>query len=94
MIHKIKVDPIYYESLLNGSKLFELRYNDRNYKVDDHLIIYEFENGQTLGRALRFKVTFVLSNYCGLLDGYVILSLQRYPILLMDLPKLSDQPKI
>ena len=42
MIHEIKCEPKYFAAIKNGSKTFEVRKNDRPYKVGDILAINEF----------------------------------------------------
>ena len=39
--HEIKCYPEYYQEIINGAKRFEIRFNDRNYKVNDILVIRE-----------------------------------------------------
>lgn len=42
MIHSVKCYPEYFKSLLDGSKPFEVRKNDRFYEVGDYLAVNEF----------------------------------------------------
>ena len=44
-IHKLKIKDKYYQDLIRGRKLFELRKNDRDYKVGD-LIHFVGINGE------------------------------------------------
>ncbi len=44
MIHKLKILPQYFEDKLKGIKNWEIRNNDRPFKVDD---ILQLENGAT-----------------------------------------------
>ena len=37
MIHSLKIDPEFLAPLLNGSKKFEVRYDDRDYRAGDLL---------------------------------------------------------
>ena len=50
--HKIKIDPKYFDDVAKRRKTFEVRKNDRAYKVDDILDIYEYdrETGEYTGR--------------------------------------------
>lgn len=77
MKHDLKIWPEYYEAVLNGSKRFELRYNDRNYQVGDILRLKEYDDGLEVftGRALYVHVDYVLSRHAGLTDGYALLSI-------------------
>jgi len=43
MIHELKTWPEYFEEILTGKKTFEVRKNDRDYKVGDTLILKEFK---------------------------------------------------
>ena len=43
MNHELKVWPEFYRVVAGGNKRFEIRKNDRNYKVGDNLILLEFE---------------------------------------------------
>ncbi len=78
--HQLKVWSEYMDDLLNGSKTFELRFNDRNFQVGDFLLLMEYdkENQQYLGRELSVKITYVLDNsvFDALKEGYLILGIQ------------------
>lgn len=41
MIHSVKCSSNYFLDLLSGRKTFELRFNDRDYKVGDYLAVNE-----------------------------------------------------
>lgn len=41
MHHDIKIDTAYLDAVIDGSKTFEIRCNDRDYKDDDTLIMKE-----------------------------------------------------
>lgn len=47
MIHDLKCLPEYFERLLDGSKTFEVRRNDRGIQLGDELLIREWEPGTT-----------------------------------------------
>ncbi len=42
MTHHIKILPIHYEEIKSGRKKFEIRYNDKNYKIGDIVELEEF----------------------------------------------------
>lgn len=42
-VHKLKLFPEYFDAVANGIKTFEIRKNDRDYKVGDTLHLYEFD---------------------------------------------------
>jgi hypothetical protein len=59
-IHHIKCAPIHFRGLLNETKTFELRLNDRAYELGHDLAIYEFDRQATApfsGRFIRCLVT-------------------------------------
>jgi len=43
MVHHVKCWPEFYQALAIGQKSFEIRKNDRAYKVDDSLFIEEWD---------------------------------------------------
>ena len=79
MIHEVKIAPEFYELKYAGRKLFELRLDDRNYAVDDYLLLREWRASKTdplvsyPGRALVTRITSVLRDHPGLAPGYAIL---------------------
>ncbi|MDF2608971.1 MAG: hypothetical protein K0R92_445 [Lachnospiraceae bacterium] len=81
--HRIKTLSQYFRDVKSGKKNFELRKNDRDYKVGDIVILEEwipdgiFTGGYT-GQVLVRRIQYILSN-CeefGLRDGYCILGLE------------------
>lgn len=75
MMHELKLLPKYYGAVLNGTKNFELRKDDRSYQIGDIIILKEWEDGAFTGRELALKTKYILRN-CpeyGLMDGYCIL---------------------
>lgn len=73
----IKCLPEYFEAANAGIKPWELRYDDRNYAVGDLLIMREWKDGKYTGRQLTGKITYILRNFTGLAEGWVILSFER-----------------
>lgn len=80
MIHELKIKPQYYEDIKIGIKPFEIRKNDRDFKLGDILILNEYSLddsgvGTYSGRALTVRVTYLLNDpeYCK--EGYVILGI-------------------
>jgi len=77
--HELKVWMPYFQCIEEGSKNFELRYNDRNYKVGDVLRLQEwnqYENEYT-GRTINKQIVYILEGgKFGLEKGYVIMQLK------------------
>jgi len=81
--HKLKIIPPYYDDVVNGIKKFELRKDDREFKVGDYIILKEFipEKAQYSGRECKVKIKYKLSEIIGLLEGYCILGITFKEIL-------------
>ena len=75
MIHELKTLPIHFQPVSKGLKRAELRKNDRNFKVGDSLLLWEWspEGGYTGRSALRV-VTHV-ADVGAYLEGYALLSM-------------------
>ena len=54
-IHELKIKPVYFEAVKEGIKTFELRKDDRNFKVGDILLLREWEHKYS-GRKIKKKV--------------------------------------
>lgn len=77
--HALKILPKYFNDLKNG-KNFELRKDDRNYKVGDKLVLYVYDEdaGRYTGEYVTKTIAYVLRD-CGkygLKKGYCILALK------------------
>lgn len=75
MIHALKIEQQFFEAVIDKEKTFEVRKNDRNFKVGDYLALNEVNDtskGYT-GRALLLKVTYVLKDERFCKEGFAIL---------------------
>lgn len=77
LIHKIKTHIRHFRDILHGAKTFEIRKNDRDYKVGDMLLLQEWDNGYT-NTELLAKVTHVLYDYelVAIKSGYCVMSIK------------------
>lgn len=85
--HKLKCWPKYFEHLLDGTKNFEYRINDRDYQVGDTLVLREWpfnpkfqardkpQGNRYTGRELTATVTYVLKDSVHVKEGYCVLSI-------------------
>lgn len=73
--HSLKCEKNYFDRILDGSKRFELRRNDRDFQKGDILILRETIDNAETGRKIRCTVTYVLSGYPGIKKGFVVLSI-------------------
>lgn len=73
-IHRLKILPEYFGAQKNRVKTFEIRKNDRNFKVGDKLMLYEIDpkTKQKAGRLLEVQVTYI-TNYAQKED-YVVMA--------------------
>lgn len=76
--HRLKIQSKYFEAVCTRQKCFEIRKNDRNYKVGDCLILQEIdESGRKTGSNVLVVVTYLLDDFqAGLKDGYCIMSIK------------------
>lgn len=72
-IHELKILPEYYKAQVEGKKNFEIRKNDRDYKVGDKLVLKEYDPKakELTGQSFITEITFI-TNYQQK-DGYVVL---------------------
>ena len=88
--HILKVGPAYMDALIDGSKTFEVRRNDRAFQRGDTLILWEYDGKSGCDRwdcpdhkprATRRTVTFIYSgdpslrDLGGIVPGYAVLGL-------------------
>lgn len=77
--HELKTWESYFYALADCSKNFEIRRDDRGFRVGDTLWLRETEygSGAYTGREARRTVTYILRREedLGLVDGFAILSL-------------------
>ena len=77
--HELKTFPGYFADVKAGLKTFELRKNDRDYQVNDQLILQEWlpVTKQYSGDELYMQVTYMLEGGSfGLKKGYCVLSIK------------------
>lgn len=84
-IHKLKILPEYFDAIASRKKTFELRKDDRGYKVGDILWFREWDGERYTGRELSvIEIKYILRD-CpeyGLSDGYCILGFNE-PVWIM-----------
>lgn len=89
--HVLKLNDRYYDAVANGIKTFEIRKNDRNYKVGDTLALLKVNDdgeyltypdhnlGMNLNYEIEVAVTYILTHdeFDGIGEGYVALGIRR-----------------
>lgn len=74
-VHYLKTFEYHFESIWNGQKTFEIRFNDRKFKCGDILVLCERRRKRDTGRKIVAIILHTLKNYEGIENGYIILSL-------------------
>lgn len=77
IVHELKTWPSYYDKVITGKKKFEIRELNRPFKVDDDLLLREWQpytkhGGEYTGRRTRVRVTDIIySNKSPLLPSFL-----------------------
>ena len=76
-VHELKTWPIFFGSILDGKKSYELRRNDRGFDCGDTLVLREWnpETEQYTGREAMRHVASIITRHEGLADGFVLMGL-------------------
>lgn len=76
MVHELKINVNYFKHVLIGNKTFEVRKNDREYKVGDSIVLNEWNNEEQYftGRKVSGKITYITDFMQ--LPGYVVFSFE------------------
>ena len=69
--HRLKIQEQYADAVLNGTKTFEIRRNDRNFKVGDKIVFDVVTNdGYSVGEAARhplngatYRIDYILDDF-------------------------------
>ena len=85
MIHELKTHTECFKMIYAGNKKFEVRKNDRNYQLNDELLLREFipenyydfgDEEYYTGRILHRRIEYILKGgQFGIEEGYVVMSL-------------------
>lgn len=73
--HDLKIKTEYFKEVKAGKKTFEIRKNDRGFKVNDLVTLHEVdESGLFTGETLSFKITYITDFEQK--PGYVVFSIE------------------
>ena len=77
-VHYLKTLPEYYKDVFYHNKKFEVRKNDRDFKVNDILILEEYDpmTNKLTGRRVTRTIIYILDNAEYLQEGYVVLGIK------------------
>ena len=87
--HDLKIWPPFFEHVVSGRKTFDVRRDDRNFKLGDTVLLREWEPKERghqdspyyTGREHRMRISYILNPRpgrdpdCGLVPGFVVLGL-------------------
>jgi len=73
MIHNLKIEEKYLNAIKNGSKTFEIRYNDRGYQVGDILV---FQDPREESEKYIVLVTFIIDDERFCKENFVVMSIK------------------
>lgn len=60
MHHELKIMPVYFQPVLDGTKTFEIRDNtERNFKEGDTVTLNEWDEERYTGRRVTRQITFI-----------------------------------
>lgn len=78
MTHELKILPEYFEAVASGRKQFEIRKNDRDYKVGDLLTLHEHDpwEDEHTGNSYTVKITYI-TDYAQQ-PGYVVMGIKKW----------------
>jgi hypothetical protein len=86
-VHALKTDPLFFRPIAAGDKTFELRVNDRDYKVGDFVVLREFiwRRQQYSGSYTVRQIAYILKGAFqeGLGKGWVIFQMKKMPLALI-----------
>ena len=75
--HELKIWPEFFNAVITGKKLAEVRKDDRGFQVGDTLILNEYDNlrSEYTGRSTVREVTYIARGIAGIAPGYCVLSI-------------------
>lgn len=78
MTHELKILPEYFDAVVKRTKTFEIRKNDRDFKVGDTLLLKEWDGKAYTGRTVSRYVCYVYygDGTYGLPEGYCVMGLK------------------
>lgn len=76
MMHFLKIRPEFLAAVKDGSKPFEVRRSDRDFRPGDFLFLHEFDNGAYLSGYATCLVTYLLDDPDYVKDGFVVMGIR------------------
>lgn len=73
-VHQLKIAPEFYEAVITGKKKFEIRKNDRDFKVGDAFVLREYKNHSYTGKYVLGTISYITDYEQK--EGFVVFSFQ------------------
>lgn len=73
-VHHLKIAPEFYEAIIAGKKKFEIRKNDRGFKVGDAFVLREFKDHSYSGKYALGTILYITDYEQK--EGFVVFSFQ------------------
>lgn len=77
MIHELKILPEHFWPVVSNEKKAEVRFNDRNFKVDDYLRLSEWSPGTGYTGKVIVRIVTHIADLSSWGEGYVLLSMRE-----------------
>ena len=74
--HDLKTVTPYFGLIQEGLKDFEIRFDDRDFLVDDILNLQEYKHRELTGECVQKRIKYILRRFKGLQTGYVVIGLE------------------
>ena len=90
--HELKTRPNFFEAVVSGKKTFEIRRNDRNFKVGDRILLKEYSNetGYT-GKSAVFDITYIMTDKEYVKKGFAVLGIKPHNPLTVDVQEVRNE---
>lgn len=76
-VHNLKTFPKFFKAMVSGAKTFEVRFNDRDFKVNDIVILWAWDGSRYTSEGKAYRVTYILDqSFPGVVTGFVVLALK------------------
>lgn len=76
-VQMLKTQNRHFIDVADGKKKCEIRVNDRSFKEDEYLMLGCYDGEMYQNRFMICKITHIISDFIGLQDNYVMLSIEK-----------------
>lgn len=75
MIHAVKILPTFFKDVVELQKKFEVRKDDRGYKVGDFLALNEYDGTNYTGRCCIVEIEYILKDDTMLVNDHIVIGI-------------------